>query len=206
MSIETWISFVAASMALCLSPGPTVFLVIGQSLAYGKKSVIPTVLGTMTGDIVALTCSLLGVGAVLVSSLFAFSMMKWLGVAYLVYLGIKAWCSPVSDHSLSCCQRINRWEMYKNSLLVTALNPKGLIFFMAFFPLFISPHAEDVLLQMLILAMTFIAVSLFSVTFYTYFAGRIRNYVSSVKAQVIFNKTSGGILIGAAILTSTLKK
>ncbi|MGR5175358.1 LysE family translocator [Vibrio mediterranei] len=205
MSIEIWISFVLASLALVLSPGPTVFLVIGQSLAYGRKSVVPMVLGVLSGDIVALTCSLLGVGAVLSASSLAFGVMKWLGAIYLVYLGVKAWKSPVSNGGIDIRSMDRAWKVYSDSFLVTALNPKGLVFFLAFLPLFIRPEA-NVGTQMLILASTFILVSLCSVSFYAYFGGRIRGYVSSEKGQKLFNKLSGGMLVSAGVATSTLRQ
>ena len=206
MSIEIWISFVIASAALCFSPGPTVFLVIGQSLAYGRKSVVPTVAGVISGDIIALTFSLLGVGAVLAASAVAFTVMKWIGALYLIYLGIKAWRSPISDEEADAEPAGNKWRVYKDSLIVTALNPKALIFFMAFFPLFISPEASNVLQQMLILAATFVFISLVSTSLYAYFGGRIKDWVSTTKARARFNKVSGSVLIGAGMVTSTLEK
>ena len=206
MSIEIWISFVIASSILCFSPGPTVFLVIGQSLAYGRKSIVPTVAGVISGDIVALTFSLLGVGAVLAASAVAFTILKWMGAVYLVYLGVKAWRSPVDDEETAQESVGNHWSVYKDSLVVTALNPKALIFFMAFFPLFISPESSNVLQQMLILAVTFLFVSMCSTSLYAYFGGRAKDYVSSVKARSRFNKVSGGVLIGAGVVTSTLER
>ncbi|WP_325894575.1 LysE family translocator [Grimontia sp. NTOU-MAR1] len=206
MSIEVWVSFVLASLALVLSPGPTVFLVIGQSMAYGRKSVLPMILGVISGDIIALTFSLLGVGAILATSSFAFNVMKWLGAGYLIYLGAKAWVSPVTTEEVKIEPVGRSWKVYRDSLLVTALNPKGLVFFMAFFPLFISPESSDIAAQMLILSTTFILISFCSVGFYAFFGGKIRGIISSEKSQRIFNKLSGSMLVGAGLATSTLRQ
>ncbi|WP_456294916.1 LysE family translocator [Vibrio sp. AK197] len=206
MDIEIWMSFVLASIVLVLSPGPTVLLVIGQSLAYGRKSVVPMILGVISGDIVALTFSLLGVGAILSTSSFVFNTMKWIGAIYLIYLGIKAWRSPISTGDVDVYPIGKSWKVYRDSFLVTALNPKGLAFFLAFLPLFISPNESNVGMQMLILAMTFILASFCSVSFYAYFGGRIRGYVSSEKGQKLFNKFSGSMLVSAGAITSTLKQ
>ncbi|MFW7525443.1 LysE family translocator [Vibrio ostreicida] len=201
MSIEVWISFVLASLALVLSPGPTVFLVIGQSLSYGRKSVLPMILGVISGDVIALTFSLLGVGAILATSSLAFNVMKWLGAGYLIYLGVKAWLSPVVTKEIQFEPAGRSWKVYRDSLLVTALNPKGLIFFMAFFPLFINPESSNVWTQMWILSITFIFTSFCSVSFYAFFGGKIRGYISSEKGQKIFNKLSGSLLLSAGLLS-----
>lgn len=206
MSIEIWVSFVLASLALVLSPGPTVFLVIGQSLAYGRKSVLPMILGVISGDVIALTFSLFGIGAILATSAFAFNAMKWLGAGYLIYLGVKAWLSPVVTRDVQIEPVGRAWKVYRDSLLVTALNPKGLIFFMAFFPLFINPESSNVWTQMLILSITFILISFCSVSFYAFFSGKIRGYISSEKGRRIFNKLSGSMLISAGLATSTLRQ
>jgi threonine/homoserine/homoserine lactone efflux protein len=84
MSIEVWISFVLASMMLCFTPGPTVFLVMGQSLHHGKKSVIPLVTGVLSGDIIAMSISFAGLGALLATSSVLFSAFKWIAAGYLV--------------------------------------------------------------------------------------------------------------------------
>ncbi|QIJ87726.1 LysE family translocator (plasmid) [Vibrio coralliilyticus OCN008] len=206
MSFEIWISFVAASLALCFTPGPTVLLVIGQSLAYGKRSVLPTVLGVMSGDLIALTFSLVGIGAILATSAEVFHVMKWTGALYLVYLGIKAWRRPVSEADTDVPTLGNAWQVYKDALMVTALNPKGLVFFMAFLPLFINPQASNVTTQMCILAASFIGASICSVSVYAYFGGRVKAHLSSAKTQARFNKASGGMLIGAGIMTSIIDR
>ncbi|MDP2562945.1 LysE family translocator [Psychrobium sp. 1_MG-2023] len=204
MSIEVWISFIAASMILCFSPGPTVFLVMGQALEYGKKSVTPLVAGTLSGDVIAMSFSFVGMGALLATSATLFTILKWAGALYLIYLGIKAFRTKVSVAEVAPKQ-MQKGSVYFNALVVTALNPKGIIFFMAFFPLFINANAPF-LPQMLIMAVTFLAVSTASVSFYATFSGILRSKVSSVKFQNGFNKVSGGMLVGAGAITATIQK
>lgn len=205
MPLELWISFIAASLVLCFSPGPTVLLVIGQSFSFGKKAVLPTVAGVVCGDIAALTFSLFGVGAILSASAAAFNLLKWCGVVYLIYLGIQTWRSPISPERQKITQpNKNKFKVFKQSLLVTALNPKGLIFFMAFLPLFINPQF-NINTQMMILAITFLFISGLSVSFYTYFGSRVYNALSSAKTQKYFNRFSGGLLVSAGAVTASLK-
>jgi len=204
MSIEVWISFVLASMVLCLSPGPTVFLVMGQSLNHGKTSAVPLVAGVLSGDIIAMAVSFAGLGALLATSATLFGIFKWIAAAYLFYLGIKAWRSKVSTGTLEAGS-VEKAKMFKEALVVTALNPKGIIFFIAFFPLFIDA-TKPALQQMLIMATTFLFVSAFSASFYSIFSGLLRSKVKSKKFQSVFNKISGTMLVGAGSITATLQK
>lgn len=89
MALEIWITFISVVFIFAIIPGPTVILVLGQAISHGKKSVIPLVSGVLIGDFVAMTLSLLGLGAVLATSATLFLILKWFGIGYLVYLGIK---------------------------------------------------------------------------------------------------------------------
>ncbi len=204
MNFEVWISFVLTSMVLCFTPGPTVFLVMGQSLSHGKKSVIPLVSGVLIGDIIAMSVSFVGLGALLTTSAALFSVFKWVAGAYLIYLGLKAWRSNVTTENIDSVFT-NKGKVFKEALVVTALNPKGIIFFIAFFPLFMDIN-KPVLSQMLIMAVSFLFVSGFSASFYSIFSGFLRSKVKSVKFQQVFNKASGSMLMGAGAVTATLQK
>ncbi len=204
MSIEVWLSFILASLMLCFTPGPTVFLIMGQSLSYGKKSVIPLVAGVLSGDIIAMSISFAGLGALLTTSAVLFNAFKWIAAVYLIYIGIKA-CRNNTSIETQDVPLSKRAKLFKEALIVTALNPKGIVFFIAFFPLFINTtHA--VMPQMLIMGFSFLVVSALSASFYSIFSGYIRSKVSSVKFQNVFNKISGSMLIGAGALTATLQK
>ena len=204
MNIEIWISFMLASLILVISPGPTVFLVMGQSLNHGKKSVIPLVTGVLMGDVIAMAVSFAGLGALLATSATLFGIFKWIAAAYLFYLGIKAWSTKPNNES-SDKVLLNKGKMFKEALLVTALNPKGIIFFIAFFPLFMDVQ-KPALAQMLIMAGSFLLVSAFSASFYSIFSGYLRNKVKSLKFQSIFNKISGTLLMGAGAATMSIQK
>lgn len=204
MSIEVWISFVLASMMLCFTPGPTVFVVMGQSLNHGKKSVIPLVSGVLTGDIIAMSISFAGLGALLATSATLFSAFKWIAAGYLIYLGLKAWFTKSNVDELDTTHK-KSGEIFKEALVVTALNPKGIIFFIAFFPLFINT-SNAVWPQMLIMGISFLMASLLSASFYSFFSGYLRSKIKSEKFQNAFSKLSGSMLIGASAVTATLQK
>ncbi|WCE28813.1 LysE family translocator [Vibrio sp. SCSIO 43137] len=204
MSFEIWFSFLLASAALCMVPGPTVLLVMGQALTHGNKAVVPLIAGVCAANVVVMTFSLVGIGAVISASAQMFTILKWVGAAYLLYLGVKSWrTQPEGEMKMNTSPMLKR-SVFRDSMLVTVLNPKGLVFFMAFFPIFIQPEG-DIAVQMLILSATFMLASIVTVTLYAAFAGQLRSKIISTKGQKLFNRTSGGMLIGAGILTSVIK-
>lgn len=209
MSIEIWLAFVVATVVFCIIPGPTVILVIGQAVTYGKKSVLPLVAGVLAGDLVAMTLSILGLGAILAASASLFMLLKWFGVFYLLYLGIKTWRQipeTLADTDFTTDKKVRQgWAMFRSAFLVTALNPKDIIFFVAFLPQFINPHA-DVLPQWLILMATLLCLVAMNISFYTCFAGAVRHRVQSYRARKRLNKIGGGALISAGLITATLQR
>ena len=207
MSIEIWLSFVLASLVLCVTPGPTVFFVIGHSLKHGKASVVPMVFGALSGDIVLMCLSFIGLSALLASSVYMFTILKFVGALYLIYLGIKSWrsLSFINQENEMETLPLKKGKIYTDALLVTALNPKGIIFFTAFFPLFLDVNSA-LLPQMLILALTFMGVAVSTNSCYSIFSSYLSTKVKSAKTQKMFNKTSGGLLIGAGLITASLQK
>ena len=142
---EVLAAFVAASFVLLVVPGPTIVMVISQALAHGKRIALATVIGVGLGDLCAATLSLIGVGTVLAASAVAFAVIKWVGAGYLIWIGIKMWRQPVTPARLELEARSvgsKRWPVFRDAFLVTLFNPKGIVFFIAFVPQFITPtHA-----------------------------------------------------------------
>lgn len=205
MNTEVWMSFIVAAIILCFSPGPTAFLVVGQALEHGKKSVFPLIAGTLTGDVIAMSFSFVGMGALLATSATLFFVLKWFGAVYLIFLGIKSITAKVKLQPKLTELRIASKAIYLNVLMVTALNPKGITFFLAFFPLFIT-EKQPVLPQMLILAVSFLTASAMSVSFYALSSGFLRSKMNTISFQRLFNKISGGVLISAGLLTATIQR
>lgn len=204
MGVEIWFSFILASLALCFTPGPTVLVVIGQSISQGRRSTLPLVMGVLIGDLIAMSLSLAGVGALLTTSAQLFFLVKCVGAAYLFYLGIKAWRKPLQGWTLAMPDRKAARGVFRESMIVTALNPKSIIFFMAFFPLFIDPEA-GALSQLVILGTSFLLVSALSAGFYATFANRLKSKLHAPALEKRFNRLSGGMLMGAGAITATIK-
>jgi homoserine/homoserine lactone efflux protein len=206
MSIEIWLTFVSASLVLCFTPGPTVFLVMGQALSHGKRSILPLAAGAILGDLLLMTASFMGLGLLLSLSSTLFNVIKFIGAAYLIYLGFKTFRtkSEASSQVNKVAKKVHSYTIFRDALLVTALNPKGIVFFMAFLPLFIST-AAPILPQMVLLALSFLAVSLLSVSCYAFLSGYLRSYITKPRVQDGFNKVGGSLLIGAGLLTASMQ-
>ncbi len=205
MPIELWLAFVAASAVLLIIPGPTVLTVISYSMAHGRRANVPLVAAVALGDSTALVVSLLGLGALLATSAFWFTAVKWVGGLYLLYLGINLLRAGISSAELATpAAPGSRWRLFANTYLVTALNPKGIVFFVAFLPQFISPGAA-VAQQLWVLAVTFVALATLNATLYAVFAVSARRLLASSAAQRRFN-VAGGSLLSAAGVWALLAK
>ena len=206
MTIETWITFVSVVFIFAIIPGPTVILVMGQAVTHGKTSVIPLVIGVLLGDFVAMTLSFIGLGAILAASATLYTILKWFGVGYLIYLGIKTWReAPKIDTESFKGLNISKFAMFRSSFIVTALNPKDIVFFVAFLPQFVNPVFETTP-QFLILMFSFLSVISVTITMFALSAGIIRNKIQSYRARKIFNKVGGSALIGAGLWASTIQR
>ncbi|HEY4067337.1 MAG TPA: LysE family translocator [Burkholderiaceae bacterium] len=205
MPTPLWLAFVAASAILLVIPGPTILTVISYSMAHGRRANVPLVAAVALGDSTALVVSLLGLGALLAASAFWFTVVKCVGGVYLLWLGVKLLRAGVSSAEIAApAAPKSRWRLFANTYLVTALNPKGIVFFVAFLPQFISPAAA-VTQQLWVLAVTFVVMATLNATLYAVFAASARKLLASPQAQRRFN-LSGGALLSAAGVWALLAK
>lgn len=203
MGLETWAAFAAASAVLLVIPGPTVLLVVSYALGQGWRTALPMAVGVALGDFTAMTLSMLGLGALLATSATLFTVLKWAGAAYLVYLGIKLWRAGDKLHAAPRTDAASAAAMLGHAWLVTALNPKSITFFVAFLPTFLDPQA-DFLTQMLVFETTFLVLAFANAFGYALVASRARHFVGNPRAIGIVNKVGGGLLVGAGVATVTL--
>ncbi|CAM3401540.1 Lysine exporter protein (LYSE/YGGA) [Bordetella sputigena] len=200
MSLEHWLAFVAASAVLLVIPGPTILSVISYSLAHGRRARWPLVAAVALGDSTALCVSLLGLGALLAASAFWFTVVKWIGGGYLLYLGIRMLRAGAAEGSPQAAPAapVSRWKLFANTWLVTALNPKGIVFFVAFLPQFIQP-AADTSGQLGLLAATFVALATLNASLYAWFAGAASRWLASPRASRGFHLAGGSLLSAAGV-------
>jgi homoserine/homoserine lactone efflux protein len=204
VTIETWLAFAAASTVLLVIPGPTILLVVSYALGRGMRTALPVAAGVAFGDFTAMTLSMLGLGALLATSSLLFTALKWLGAAYLIWLGIKLWRAGGALETAPRTDAAAPTRMLAHAWIVTALNPKGITFFVAFLPQFIDPHG-DFWRQMLVFEATFVSLAFANAVGYALIASRARGLVQSPRAVGMFNRIGGSLLIGAGLAAATAR-
>ena len=192
--MENVIALVAATVVLILIPGPNVALIVANSLRYGLKIGIVTSLGTTAGIAVQLLISVLGLAALIELVADALTWIKWLGVCYLVYIGVTTWREPTSD--LSEIRAQSRVRAFWRGVVLALLNPKTLLFNAAFLPQFVG-HGSDASGQLVILAAVFMLVIVVGDALWAVFAASARGWLGGIGH--LHNRISGGFLVGAGI-------
>jgi len=209
MSLEHWLAFVAASAVLLAIPGPTILLVISYAISHGRKVASATVAGVALGDFTAMTASMLGLGALLTTSAMLFTLLKWIGAAYLIYLGWKLWKAPVSTDTAAPetekPSSVKPAKVFLHTYAVTALNPKSIVFFVAFLPQFLD-LSRPLTLQMTIFEITFLTLATLNATLYGLLASVARGTIRKPRVQTMVNRTGGSLMIGAGLLSLGLKR
>ncbi len=206
MSWELWIAFSVASTALLAVPGPMVLIVVSYALGKGRASAWATVPGVTLGDFVAMTVSLLGAGALLAASADLFTALKLAGAGYLIWLGIRMWRSNPGPQTFSgSSAKSDTRRMFWNSFAVTALNPKSIVFFIAFVPQFIDPSAP-LALQFVILEATFLTLAAVNVAIWAVLVGHMRSRFQRPSTLRLVNRVGGSFLIGAGLLTAVARR
>jgi threonine/homoserine/homoserine lactone efflux protein len=203
MALESWAAFTAASAVLLIIPGPTVLLVVSYALGQGWRTALPMAIGVALGDFTAMTLSMLGLGALLAASATLFTVLKWVGALYLIWLGVKLWRAGGTLEAPPRTDAVSAAKMLGHAWLVTALNPKSITFFVAFLPAFIDPHA-DFLAQMLLFETTFLVLAFANALGYALVASKARGMVANPRAIGAINKVGGGLLVGAGVATVSL--
>ena len=205
MPIELWLAFVAASAILLLIPGPTVLLVISYALGEGRRSALSTAAGVALGDLTSVTLAMLGLGALLATSTELFTALRWIGAAYLIYLGIRLWRAPVIPPDMRAQSEARHSRMFGHAYVVTALNPKAPIFFVAFLPQFLDP-AAPAMPQMILLGATFVVMAAINALGFALLASAARGAIRSEGVQRTVNRVGGTLLIGSGLLALGWKK
>ncbi len=206
MAFEIWLAFVAASAVVLVIPGPTILTVISYSVTHGRRANIPLVAAVALGDSTALVFSMLGLGALLAASAVWFTAIKLIGGLYLLYLGIRLFKAGSTSMDVAMpASPASLWKLFSNTYLVTALNPKGIIFFVAFLPQFISQSGK-VTPQLWLLAITFVGLATINAALYAIFAASARRLVSTPRAQKRFNFVGGSLLSMAGIWSLFAKR
>ena len=211
MSLHTWWLFVMMTFVVSATPGPNMLLVMSTSARDGMRAAIVSMAGCMTSLMLMLSLSAAGLGALLQAFPTVFEGLRLLGAAYLAYLGVQCWRSPVDEQPEAAEAAthtpeiaVSLWAQYRQGALVAASNPKAILFAAAFFPQFLNPEAAQ-LPQFGILLSTFAVVEVAWYFVYAASGKQLANYLRRATVMRAFNRLTGGVFVGFAALMAAAK-
>ena len=198
MNWELYAAFVLATAVLILIPGPTVSLIVANSIAYGARRALVSVGGSSTAILLQLIVVGLGMSSVMAFLANWFDWLRWAGVAYLLYLGVQAWRAPPYTLAELGGRPVSRRKLYFQGFVVSATNPKTLFFYAAFIPQFLDPELA-VAPQITVLCASFLVIATTLDSGYALLAGRLRQLLKERRGALIRNRLTGTLLIGAGL-------
>jgi threonine/homoserine/homoserine lactone efflux protein len=207
MSLEHWLAFAAATTILLIIPGPTVLLIASYALGHGRRAASASVAGVALGDFTSMTGSMLGLGVILAASAMLFTALQWAGACYLVYLGIRLWRAPVADPGAgpAAAPETGSRRIFLHLYAVTALNPKGIVFFVAFLPQFLDTTAP-ILPQLAIFEATFLTLAAVNASVYALMATAARRTIRRPAVQRAVTRVGGSLLMGAGVAAAAWRR
>ncbi|MEP0233964.1 LysE family translocator [Roseibium sp.] len=196
MSFETWLAFAAASLILTMTPGPSILLGVVHALKFGARRTIFTALGDISANMLQMMIVALGLGVVIATSPAAFQVIKWFGVAALVYMSLKMLrARPTADMSMDVVDEGGCLRLFSSGFFVALGNPKALVFFSAFFPQFLDP-AVPAWSQLFAMCPTMAVLDFSWVMLYALTARKFLRFLD--RHPTALNRTGGSALLGAA--------
>jgi threonine/homoserine/homoserine lactone efflux protein len=198
MQIDTWLVYLVAAIGLSLSPGPNGLLALTHGALHGRRKALYTIFGGALGFVLVIALSMFGIGALLQASLLWLTVMKWVGGAYLVWLGLQVWRAPPIGIATAGPASVRPgWSLFRQGALSAVTNPKALLFFAAFLPQFIDP-ARSLVVQFAVMAGTFAAIEIATELFIASMAHRVSPWLARVGRR--FNKACGGVFMAIGAL------
>ncbi|MGP4053396.1 LysE family transporter [Mycobacterium sp. 4D054] len=207
MTWQMWLAFVGAAVAIAVSPGAGAVQSMATGMAHGVKRGYWSIAGLEVGLMLQLTLVAIGLGAAVANSVLAFTVIKWIGVAYLIYLAVRQWRSAAVDLSAQVDRAVpgGRRSLLVRGFLVNATNPKGLLFFLAVMPQFVVPTAP-LLPQYIAIGVTMVAVDMVVMGLYSGLAVRLLAWLRTPRQQTLLNRVFSGLFAGAAVVLSLLRR
>lgn len=206
MEFDVWVTLLLATIAISVSPGSGAVVSMNYGIKYGLKKSYAAIMGLQLGLIVQTFVVVIGLGALIMNSVMLFNIIKWIGVAYLVYLGLSKIFEKVElvqegEHLKAYSAK----KAFLSATFINLTNPKATIFLVAFIPQFLNPN-ESLWLQFAIIVTTLCIVDIFVMTGYSSMASKLKFLIKDVKAMKIQNRITGSFLILAAVFMSSAKR
>jgi threonine/homoserine/homoserine lactone efflux protein len=200
IDLSTLMAYVAVVLGFVFIPGPATLLTVARATSSGTRVGIATGAGVAAGDVFHTVMAMVGISAIIATSATLFSIVKYIGAAYLVYLGIRAIIDRTPANPTAGALAISAGKAFRQAVLTEVLNPKTALFFLAFLPQFVRPENGSVMLQLMTLGIIFVLLGLFSTVVFAVSAGRLGTFLrrnpSVVKWQ---GKVVGGIYCALGI-------
>ena len=206
MDVTLWISFVGTVLIIGITPGPSVLLATANSMNYGAKNTLGTVFGDLSANTLQIILSSLGLASIIIASGEIFNLIKWIGVAYLVYMGVTKMISkPISGKFTKQFKQKSFLNLYSEGFFMSASNPKAIVFFAVLFPLFINQNSSFVT-QVFLLGITYLVIDGICLLMYIKFASKLKKHLENKAKMHLQNKIIGTLLIGSGIMLSLVNR
>ena len=195
--------FIASAVVLAVTPGPAVLYVVTRSVDQGRRAGLVSVLGIEVGNLFHVVAAALGISAILMSSALAFEIVKYLGAAYLIYIGIRRLLTPVQVQDVTVGSEKKLRHIFSQGAVVAVLNPKTALFFLAFLPQFVEPANGQVPLQTFMLGLIFVGIAIITDSAYALLAGTAGTWLKGSAWYGRFQRYfAGGTFIGLGLLAA----
>lgn len=207
MSLDSYLIFLVTTAVICLTPGPAALLIVAQGISNGFRRSWWAIAGIALANAIYFGLSATGVAALIVASGTLFSIIKWVGVAYLFYLGISAIRSKASALTVTSdpVEAVQGLRAFWQAVVVELSNPKALLYFVALLPQFIDP-AKPVGMQMLVFGITTVALDAAAYSIYAWLGSKTQRFTANAGFVKASNRTAGGLLMVAGAMMATVKR
>lgn len=197
------LGFVAAALVVLLIPGPGVLYIVARSLSQGQRAGFVSVLGLSVGALVQVAAATVGLSAILLASATAFGIVKTLGAGYLIYLGIRTLWARHATAGVDASAPRSLYRLFRDGIVVSVLNPKIAVFFLAFLPQFVEPSRGPIPQQVLFLGLLYVTLALVTDSAYAFLAARLRRWLGGRVIQgPVPRYASGLVYIGLGVSTA----
>ncbi|UTV27826.1 homoserine/homoserine lactone efflux protein [Photobacterium atrarenae] len=204
MSVEIWLAYLATAVVFSLAPGSGTVNSISNGMVYGWRKSLASILGLQVGLGIHIVLVGVGLGAIVAQSATAFTVIKWVGVVYLIWLGIQKWREPAPTAGQGAKGGANAWQLFRRAVLVNLTNPKSIVFLVALFPQFIDPNSSQSM-QLAVLGITTLVIDALVMLGYVTLSSRLTDYLRSGKIMGALNRVFGSMFIGCGALLATAK-
>ncbi|TFH89882.1 homoserine/homoserine lactone efflux protein [Vibrio ouci] len=204
MDMHVWLAYVVTAIVFSLAPGSGTVNSISNGLSYGTRRSLAAIAGLQVGLAIHIMLVGAGIGALVAQSAFAFSVIKWVGAAYLIWLGIQKWRDHSSIATTEAGAHLSSMNLMRKAILINLTNPKSIVFLVALFPQFIDP-AKDQLTQLMVLGVTTVVIDAVVMLGYTSLASQMGRFIRSDKIMSKINKVFGSMFMGCGALLAAAK-